>query len=109
MIVNVNMQPRTAVRAAVALVAGLAPMAPSMVCAQDWSLYGGVVMRGEYNDNYFLTAGDTQSAFTASSYPIRNRGEEIRNEQRSGRASHRREQSLGPFSDKRLRKWACRP
>ena len=70
MIVNVNMQPRTAVRAAVALVAGLAPMAPSMVCAQDWSLYGGVVMRGEYNDNYFFTAGDTQSAFTASITPF---------------------------------------
>ena len=52
------------------LLAGLATAAPSLALAQSWLLDGGVVARGEYNDNYFLTSENAQSAFTASVTPF---------------------------------------
>ncbi len=52
------------------LVAGLAVAAPSLSSAQAWSLQGGVVARGEYSDNYFLTSDNPQSAFTTSVTPF---------------------------------------
>jgi hypothetical protein len=52
------------------LVATLAAALPSVAVAQDWLVQSGVVGRGEYNDNYFFTSSDKESAFTASVSPF---------------------------------------
>ena len=43
---------------------------PSLAKAQAWSVQSGVAARVEYNDNYFFTANNAQSAFTASVTPF---------------------------------------
>lgn len=44
------------IRLAAAVVVGLLASAHAPAHAQDWSVYGGVAARVEYNDNYFFTA-----------------------------------------------------
>jgi hypothetical protein len=48
----------------------LAALTPSVAAAQAWFVQSGVAARGEYNDNYFLTPTNQQSAFTASVSPF---------------------------------------
>jgi len=43
---------------------------PALASAQAWSLVGGAIVRGEYNDNYFFTPTNAESAFTASITPF---------------------------------------
>lgn len=45
-------------------------MAPALAFAQAWGLLGGVITRGEYNDNYFFTPTNAESAFTGSITPF---------------------------------------
>jgi long-subunit fatty acid transport protein len=52
------------------LVATLAAVLPSVTVAQEWLVQSGVAGRGEFNDNYFLTPSDQESAFTASVSPF---------------------------------------
>lgn len=52
------------------LVVAVAAVAPSVAAAQAWLVQSGVAARGEFNDNYFLTSTDQQSAFTASVSPF---------------------------------------
>ena len=52
------------------LFATLAAVVPSVAAAQAWLVQSGVAARGEFNDNYFLTSTDQQSAFTASVSPF---------------------------------------
>ena len=52
------------------LVATLAAVVPSVAAAQAWLVQSGVAARGEFNDNYFLTSTEQQSAFTASVSPF---------------------------------------
>ena len=52
------------------IVVTLAALVPSVAAAQAWSVQSGVAARGEYNDNYFLTPTNQQSAFTASVSPF---------------------------------------
>ncbi len=52
------------------LVVTLAAIVPSVAAAQAWFVQSGVAARGEFNDNYFLTSTDKQSAFTASVSPF---------------------------------------
>lgn len=52
------------------LVVALAAVVPSVTAAQGWFVQSGVAARGEFNDNYFLTSTDKQSAFTASVSPF---------------------------------------
>jgi hypothetical protein len=54
----------------VRLVVALAAVVPSIAAAQAWFVQSGVAARGEFNDNYFLTSTDQQSAFTASVSPF---------------------------------------
>jgi hypothetical protein len=60
----------TAMRLRVALVATAATAVASLATAQEWSVQSGAAARVEYNDNYFFTATDTQSAFTGSITPF---------------------------------------
>jgi len=53
-----------------ALTAAVLLVATSGARAQGWSLEGGGLARGEYTDNYFFTADDRESAFTASVAPF---------------------------------------
>lgn len=43
---------------------------PSIAAAQAWFVQSGAAARVEFNDNYFLTSTDPQSAFTASISPF---------------------------------------
>jgi len=52
------------------LAVALAALMPCVAAAQAWSVQSGVTARGEYNDNYFLTSTNQQSAFTASVSPF---------------------------------------
>src|SRR5262245_974635 len=52
------------------LALALAAILPSVAAAQAWLVHSGVAARGEYNDNYFLTTANRQSAFTASVSPF---------------------------------------
>ena len=52
------------------IVVTLAALLPAVAAAQAWSVQSGVAARGEYNDNYFLTPTNQQSAFTASVSPF---------------------------------------
>ena len=62
--------PRVAARFGIILAAALAAAGPSAALAQAWSLQSGVVVRGEYSDNYFFASDNTQSAFTTSATPF---------------------------------------
>ncbi len=57
-------------RVAIILVAAAATAGPSIATAQAWSVQSGATGRGEYTDNYFFTAENPQSAFTASISPF---------------------------------------
>ena len=48
------------------LALGLAAIVPSVAVAQAWLVQSGATARGEFNDNYFFTSTNRQSAFTAS-------------------------------------------
>ncbi|MET1081618.1 MAG: outer membrane beta-barrel protein [Burkholderiales bacterium] len=52
------------------LALGLAVIVPSVAAAQAWSIQSGATARGEFNDNYFFTSTNRQSAFTASVSPF---------------------------------------
>ena len=43
---------------------------PAVAAAQAWSVQSGATARGEFNDNYFFTSTNQQSAFTASVSPF---------------------------------------
>ena len=47
-----------------------AAVTPAVAAAQAWSVQRGAAARGEFNDNYFFTPTDKQSAFTASVSPF---------------------------------------
>jgi hypothetical protein len=52
------------------VLAGVSAAASPSAFAQSWSVQGGVIARGEYNDNYFFTESNRQSAFTGSLTPF---------------------------------------
>ena len=52
------------------LALGLAAIMPSVAVAQAWFVQSGATARGEFNDNYFFTSTNRQSAFTASVSPF---------------------------------------
>src|SRR4029077_552558 len=52
------------------ILAGASTCLPPLARAQAWTLEAGAVARGEYNDNYFLTPINPQSAFTTSVTPF---------------------------------------
>jgi hypothetical protein len=59
-----------AIRFGVAFVAAAATVVPSLAAAQEWSVQSGATARTEYNDNYFFTPIDKQSAFTGTVTPF---------------------------------------
>jgi hypothetical protein len=59
-----------ALRAAAWLIATASAALPSLAAAQEWVLQSGLTARGEYNDNYFLTTRNKESAFTATVSPF---------------------------------------
>ncbi len=61
---------RVAGRVAAASLAIAAAALPSIAGAQAWSVQGGVAARAEYNDNYFFSAGNEESATTATLTPF---------------------------------------
>jgi opacity protein-like surface antigen len=52
------------------LVVALAAAVPSVAAAQAWVVQSGAAARGEFNDNYFFSTSDQQSAFTATVAPF---------------------------------------
>ena len=54
----------------VAFVATAATVVASLATAEEWSVQSGATARAEYNDNYFFTSVDPQSAFTGSITPF---------------------------------------
>ncbi len=53
-----------------AFFAHLAAVVPSLAFAQAWSVQSGVIVRGEYDSNYFFAPDNAQSAFTTSLTPF---------------------------------------
>jgi hypothetical protein len=47
-----------------------AAVTPAVAAAQGFSVQGGVAARGEFNDNYFFTTTNKESAFTATVAPF---------------------------------------
>jgi opacity protein-like surface antigen len=52
------------------LLLALVAFMPTVATAQAWFVQGGAAARTEFNDNYFLTSSNRQSAFTASVSPF---------------------------------------
>ena len=57
-------------RFGVAFVTTAATAMASLATAEEWSVQSGATGRVEYNDNYFFTSVDPQSAFTGSITPF---------------------------------------
>jgi len=52
------------------LVLALVAIWPGVATAQAWFVQGGAAARAEFNDNYFFTSTERQSAYTASISPF---------------------------------------
>ena len=55
---------------AASLLAAAISTAPSFALGQAWLVQSGVTARGEYNDNYFFSTVDKESAFTGTIAPF---------------------------------------
>ena len=91
------------------IVVTLAALVPSVAAAQAWSVQSGVAARGEYNDNYFLTPTNQQSAFTASVSPFVTAARRTETTDVTALLAVGLNRVWGPVSDDRLCQWPAGP